>query len=189
MEAVLFTLFSSVAIGAALLMILQRQMVYAVGLMIVVLISIGGLFLVLNAEFLFFVQLIVYAGAVMVFFVFTAMMIGEQDIEVFDVFAPQFWIALVIVSLLLFQMGILVGGVARPVGVPGQYEEQVRGGDPIQYLGERLFRDHVVALEGLGVLILVALVGAIYVSRDPGRMFKDDSTGSSRESAEKGASG
>lgn len=181
MEAVLFTLFSSVAIGAALLMILQRQMVYAVGLMILVLISIGGLFLVLNAEFLFFVQLIVYAGAVMVFFVFTAMMIGEPEINVLSLRSPQFWLALVIVSLLLFQLGIYVGGIQPPTGLPGSFSIDVQGGDQLSYIGEQLFRNHVVALQGLGVLILVALIGAIYISRDPDSLEKDDSTGTGEE--------
>lgn len=181
MEALLFTIFSSVAIGAALLMILQRQIVYSVGLMIIVLISVGGLFLVLNAEFLFFVQLIVYAGAVMVFFVFAAMMIGEQDIEPFTLKSPQFWIALVIVSLLLFQLGIYIGGI-QPVGIPGDFSIELEGGNSVTYIGKRLFTDYVVALQGLGVLILVALVGAIYISRDPESSRRDDSTGTSSES-------
>lgn len=167
MHSILFTIFSAVAIGAALLMILQREMVYSVGLMILVLMSIAGLFLLLNAQFLFFVQLIVYAGAVMVFFVFASMMIGQREIPIFNYSDPQFWGALIITSLLFFQVGTYAVFIPTPPGLPGNYSVDVEGGDPIVYLGERLFTDFVVALLGLGVLLLVALVGAVYISRDP----------------------
>lgn len=179
-EPILFTLFSAVAIACALLMILQREMVYSVGLMILVLISVAGLFLLLNAQFLFFVQLIVYAGAVMVFFVFTAMMIREQDLPPLSLTQPHFWIALGIVTLLLFQFGIYIGGIPLPLELPGDFSVELAGGDPLQFIGKELFTNHIVALQGLGTLLLVALIGAVYISRDPDSEVQDDSTGSAK---------
>lgn len=179
-EPILFTLFSSIAIACALLMVLQREMVYSVGLMILVLISVAGLFLILNAQFLFFVQLIVYAGAVMVFFVFTAMMIRVQDLPSLSLTQPHFWIGLGIVSLLLFQFGMYVRNIPVPTGLPGEFGIELEDGSILRFIGKELFTNHIVALQGLSVLLLVALVGAVYISRDPTSSRGDDSTGTNQ---------
>lgn len=158
--------FSIVSVGAALLMILQRYMVYSVGLMIIVLLGVAGLFLTMNAPFLALVQVIVYAGAVMVLFVFTAMIIGEEESPDLNIGSAYSWLALGIVSLLMVDLTLLIRQIPVVSGVPVNTAEDTTGGGPIYYLGELLFTDYVLSLQLVGFVILVALVGAIYRSRE-----------------------
>lgn len=158
--------FSIVSVVAALLMILQRYMVYSVGLMIIVLLGIAGLFLTLNAPFLALVQVIVYAGAVMVLFVFTAMIVGEKQSPDLNIGSPYSWLALGIVSLLMVDLTLLLREIPLVAGVPVNTAEDASGGGPINFLGQLLFTDYVLALQVIGFVILVGLVGAIYRSRE-----------------------
>lgn len=164
-QIVLIWLFSVVALGAAVAMILQRRMVYSVGLMIVVLLSIAGLYLMMQFPFLFFVQVIVYAGAVMVLFLFTAMIVGEQPAPRFSLRGRNAWLVLMIFSLFLFEMVIFVAQTPSGPDRPGEFDVVVEGSRILGHLGELLFLDFAVLLQGVGLLVLVALVGAVYLSQ------------------------
>ncbi|MFB6355763.1 MAG: NADH-quinone oxidoreductase subunit J [bacterium] len=167
MELFLFYLLSIVALACSLGMILQRQMVYSVGLMIIVLLCLAGLYLTLKAPFLAMVQIIVYAGAVMVLFVFTSMMIGQQEISELSTTDPGLWIAMGIGTVFILDIWVLTLKMPTPFQMPGHMERQLRGGHPVQYLGEMLFNNYIVALQLVALIILVAIVGAIYLSRIP----------------------
>ncbi|MFB6345739.1 MAG: NADH-quinone oxidoreductase subunit J, partial [bacterium] len=162
----LFVFCTIVALGSAVAMILQRYMVYSVGLMIIVLLGIAGLFLTLNAPFLALVQVIVYAGAVMVLFVFTAMIVGEKKSSELNIGSPYSWLSLGIVSLLMIDLGLIIREVPFAPGKPVNTKEVATGGGPIYYLGELLFTDYLLALQVVGFIILTALVGAIYRSEE-----------------------
>jgi NADH-quinone oxidoreductase subunit J len=166
MQSVLFCLFSAVSIMAAIAMILQRYMVYSIGLMIVVLLGIAGLFLTLNATFLAVVQVIVYAGAVMVLFVFSAMIVGEKDSPDLSVGDPFSWIVLGIVTTLLMNLAVIVAYTPLPIGPGGTFQQDVQGGHPILPLGSILFTEYSLALQSVGLVLLVALVGAVYLSEE-----------------------
>lgn len=166
MQAVLTWLFSIVSVVAAILMILQTYMVYSIGLMIIVLLGIAGLFLTLNAPFLALVQVIVYAGAVMVLFVFSAMIVGEKKSPDLTVGDPLSWLVLAIVGLLMFDLAILIAKTPLPEGLAGSFGIDLQGGHPITYLGTLLFTEYALALQSVGVVLLVALVGAVYLSRE-----------------------
>lgn len=163
---ILIWFFSIVSVGAALLMILQRYMVYSIGFMIIVLLGIAGLFLTLNAPFLALVQVIVYAGAVMVLFVFSAMIVGETASPDLEIGSAYSWLALGIVTLFMMDMWLFLVNLPVVTGPPVDTGEQASGGGPISYLGEMIFTDYVLSLQALGFVILVALVGAIYRSRE-----------------------
>lgn len=166
MQVFLFIAFSAISLGAALFMILQRYMVYSIGLMIVVLLGIAGLFLTLNATFLAIVQVIVYAGAVMVLFVFSAMIVGEKESPDLALGTPISWIALGIVAIFMMDMAILINQTALPAGIAGSLEIDLSGGHPITYLGTVLFSEYALALQAVGLVLLVALVGSVYISRE-----------------------
>ncbi len=166
-EAVLFTFFSAVAIASALLMIRRGPMIYSVGMMILVLLSLAGLFLVLNAPFLALVQIIVYAGAVMVLFVFTAMIIGEQE----DRSVEHGWFygvfSLLVAGVLGVELTLIAGNVPVPRTLAGTFGCDVAGGNVVACVGELLFTDYILVLQVVALVILVAMIGAIYISRRP----------------------
>ncbi len=164
MQTALFCIFGAVSIVAALFMILQRQMIYSIGLMIVVLLGIAGLFLTLNATFLAIVQVIVYAGAVMVLFVFLAMVVGERESYDVAVGNPFSWLVLVIVAVLLMDLAIVVAYTPGPLGPGGTFQRDIQGGHPIDPLGTILFTRYSLGLQSVGLILLVALVGAVYLS-------------------------
>lgn len=177
MDSILFAIFASVATVSALFMILQRRLIYSVGLMIVVLLSVSGLFLIMNAPFLAIVNAIVYAGAVMVLFVFTAMILGsEADLPLFT----NPWVlggAVGVGGLILLQLFLLIGSISYAPTVPGQYQIDVVEEGVVAYFGSVLFSEYVVVLQAVGLLLLVALVGAVYISRDPGVVAERSSVG------------
>ncbi len=135
--------------------------------------ALAGLFLTLHAHMLAFVQLIVYAGAVVVLFVFVIMYIGtvpESKQEPLVTPSRVFSIASV---LLLTAVTAMVVARLSPdwVGIavcePGEAECGQFGG--VQALSRSLFREAVVPFELVGVLLTVAVVGAIMVARNPGK--------------------
>jgi len=158
-------LFSIVAVAAAIAMILQERMVYSVGLMIVVLLSVAGMFLMMQFPFLFFVQVIVYAGAVMVLFLFTAMIVGEEPAPRLLLEGRHAWLVLTIVSLFFLEMALFV--VQTPAGVqpPGEFGVILEGAGLLEHLGRLLFTDYFVLLQGVALLVLSSLVGAVHLSR------------------------
>ena len=78
-EVAFFSFFSVIAIAAALSVILQKNPVYSALSLIIVIASMGGLFLLLNAAFLAVLQIIIYAGAIMALFLFVIMMVDIPD--------------------------------------------------------------------------------------------------------------
>lgn len=164
MQSVLVWFFSVVSIAAALSMILQRYMVYSIGLMIVTLLGIAGLFLTLNAPFLALVQVIVYAGAVMVLFVFSSMIVGEKASPDLSIGNAYSWLVLGIVSLFFLDFWLLIVNTPFPGGLAGSFQIDLEGGHPITYLGTLLFTEYVLALQSVALVLLVALVGAVYIS-------------------------
>lgn len=156
--------FSVLAVGGAIAMILQQRMIYSVGLMIVVLLAIAGMFLHMQFPFLFFVQVIVYAGAVMVLFLFTAMIVGEGPAPPLLIQGRHAWLVLTIVTLFVAEMGLFL--MQTPgVHPPAEFGVVMEGTGLLGHLGQLLFTEYFVLLQGVGLLVLVALVGAVYLSR------------------------
>lgn len=177
METFLFSIFTSVAIVSAVFMIGQSRVIYSVGLMMLVLLSVSGLFLLLNAAFLALANAIVYAGAVMMLFVFTAMLLGSgaDQAELAD---PWYRVIVFIGGfLLLVQVFMIVGLVPGPESVAGDFAVQAQEYGSVTYLGRILFTRFPVILQALGLLLLVALVGGVYLAQDPGLEPDEASTG------------
>ena len=81
MIEILFLLFAAVAIGAAINVLVQKHVLYSALSLIVLLVSISGLFILLEADFLAAINIIVYAGAIMVLFVFVIMLLNLHELE------------------------------------------------------------------------------------------------------------
>ncbi|HKK08932.1 MAG TPA: NADH-quinone oxidoreductase subunit J [Gemmatimonadota bacterium] len=172
MTEFLFFLFSATAVLSAVLVITRRNPVSAVMFLIVTLFSLAGLFVLLEAHFLAAVQVIVYAGAIMVLFLFVVMLLNLGHAAAGDfrgafarMLAGAFGLALA-----GFTAWMVMGGQAPVPGAGG-----ARVADPILPLLEEhgavgavavpLFHDYLVPFEVTSILLLVAIVGAIVLAR------------------------
>jgi NADH-quinone oxidoreductase subunit J len=163
----LFYLFASVAVGASLLVIAQRNPIYSVLLLILSFGALSGLYILLDAPFVAVTQIIVYAGAIMVLFLFVVMLLNAPQEETeFDARThpllrpgPMKFGAL----LALLFAGELIWALTTMGGESGRFA----GGavSSVAELGKVLFTDYAFAFEVTSILILVAMVGAVLMAR------------------------
>lgn len=160
---ILFFLLSAMAIFSAIMVLVSRNPVHSVLWLIAVFFAISGHYILLNAQFLAIVNLIVYAGAIMVLFLFVIMLMNlNKDTE------PQknIWMKLAgVVSGGCFLM-VLISLVRQAADMQGK-AAQTGVGDIglIKNLGKALFSDFVVPFEISSVLFLSAMVGAVVIGK------------------------
>jgi NADH-quinone oxidoreductase subunit J len=160
-EQILFYAVSALAIAAALAMVASRNAVHAVLFMVGNFALVAVLYLLLRASFIATIQIIVYAGAIMVLFLFVIMMLNVQEAERpqdrlfgLDSLAPL--IGFVLVAALIY----VVAGVAQPAAtVDGLVFAN------IQDIGALLFTRYLYPFEITSVLLLVAMVGAVVLAK------------------------
>src|SRR5947207_13037100 len=117
LDQVIFYFFAAIAVISAILTVTRRNVVHSAIFLITALLATAGIFLELRAEFLFIVQIILYAGGIMVLFVFVIMLVN-LDVAVRQLqFASQNWVGLLISLPLAAQVG-LMGWSSRKI--PGQ---------------------------------------------------------------------
>ncbi|MDX2034065.1 MAG: NADH-quinone oxidoreductase subunit J [Blastocatellia bacterium] len=156
---IFFLAFAALAVVAAFNVILQRNPIYSAIALIVVLCCLAVLFLTLYAPFIAAMQIIVYAGAIMVLFVFVIMLLNvrEEDART-DRLKYLKFIAPVLFLMLVGQIAFFVSKVQNPpapLQIPGSVES----------LAEGLFTKYLVPFEATSVLILMAIVGAMLLAR------------------------
>lgn len=159
---ILFWILSVLALFSALMVITSKNPVYSVLWLILVFFAISGHYILLNAQFLAIVNLIVYAGAIMVLFLFVLMLINVgKEMEP----RKNKWLKLA---------GAISGGTLLLVLVAAlkdtemkQQVAQVNEGNIglIENLGKALFNDYVVPFEVASILFLSAMVGAIVIGK------------------------
>ncbi len=159
-ELAFFLLLAALAIAGAVSLILQRHPIHSALSLIVVMTALAGLYLLLGAEFIAAVQIIVYAGAIMVLFVFVIMLLnaGQEERTSFSRMAT--YVGLPVSVLLLVQLAWWVGrGAAWATPQPGSNAVSTRT------LALLLFRDFLLPFELTSILILIAILGAIVLAK------------------------
>ena len=162
-EAVFFVV-AAIAIVASLGVILHPHPVYSALSLVVALFQIAVLFLLLDAQVVAFLQILVYAGAIMVLFLFVIMLLNVGREEAV---ATASWRALT----------MLVGGLLgvelawfflRRVTLPAVSGDLEPGYGSVTALARTLFTDHALSFELTSILLLVAIVGAVVLAKRPG---------------------
>jgi NADH-quinone oxidoreductase subunit J len=169
---ILFYLFGAIAVIASLLVIAQRNPVYSVLLLIASFGALSGLYVMLDAPFVAVIQIVVYAGAIMVLFLFVVMLLNapvedtEHDLRTRRLLraGPLRFGGLLAFGFALELLWALTKGVESG-GFAGASVTSVAA------LGRVLFTDYAFAFEVTSILILVAMVGAVMLARreDPRR--------------------
>jgi len=174
MDAIYFWIFAVVIIVSALLVVGQRNPMYSVLLLLVSFGALSGLYVLLNAPFMAVVQIIIYAGAIVVLFLFVVMLLNvrseDAGTSVPQGFGmgpgPRKFGAVLSVALAVE----LVWALRRIADAPFSplSAEMAAETSSVKGIGLRLFREYSFAFEATSVLILVAMVGAVILARkDP----------------------
>ncbi|AHK47614.1 MULTISPECIES: NADH-quinone oxidoreductase subunit J [Ensifer] len=162
MDQGFFLLFATVAVVAALMVVVARNPVHSALALMACFLQISAIFIMLEAPLLAVIQIFVYVGAIMVLFLFVIMMIDVRE-AVLQRFLPGGSLpTLVLLVLLGIEMLVLVlrsdrFSVVEPVAT--------RDGDAIRQLSTTLFSDYLLPFEAASVILLAALVGAIVLAR------------------------
>ena len=166
METLLFWLVTAIALIASVSMIVQRNPVYSALFLIVTLLSIAGLFLLLSAQFLAVIQIIVYAGAIMVLFLFVIMLLDIRRMEdtISRVKLQKSLGLLLGVVFFLETVLVLRSGMMRDIAVTAA-TPLVPDFGTAAGLGRALFSHYVFPLQLAAVLLFVALIGAVVLSK------------------------
>ena len=173
-DTILFYLLAGVAIVASALVIGQRNPMYSIMLLIASVGALSGLYIQLDAPFVAMAQIIVYAGAIMVLFLFVVMLLNapQEDAAEWDrthpLRRPGFArFGALLAGLLIIQLGwALIRVTELEAPVAGRGDAAALGS--VRALGRVLFTDYVFAFEATSVLILVAMVGAVVLARREG---------------------
>lgn len=157
----LFLYFASVILASAVLMITRRNPVHSVMFMLLLFFHIAGLFVLLNAEFLAAVQLIVYAGAILILYLFVVMLLNV-DRESAAPRANRFW-------PWMAGFGVLIAGEALLLisrgAFPVEDGQSMRLAGGVRELGETLYQRYLVPFEIASLILLVGLVGAVMLAK------------------------
>jgi len=169
MHLALFIIFGAVCIGAAINLLVQKHPINSALSLIVVMGSLALLYLLLGAEFVAAVQVIVYAGAVMVLFVFVIMLLNAGE-EERTPHGSRVAIMLGVPGLIV-GLGIGVYVVARyagldriAIGGPAILNGTEGFGNP-RAVAQLLFREYLLPFEVTSILILIAILGAVVLAR------------------------
>jgi NADH-quinone oxidoreductase subunit J len=171
---VLFWLFALMTGGAALAVVISRNIVrMAVGLLFA-LTGVAGIYFLLNAEFLAAVQIVVYAGGTLILIVFGVMLTSKSPFSRFEPKLGEVVAAISLAAVLLFALalGILKTNFNdEPIGVGSEVRY------PVDRLGQVLLGDYLVPFEVVSVLLLAVMIGAAYLAKGRRREGEGEGAG------------
>ncbi len=162
-NAIFFYLFAGVCVASAVMVVTSRNPVHSVLFLILAFVNAAGLFVLLGAEFLAMILIVVYVGAVAVLFLFVVMMLDVDFAELRQGFLNYLPVGALIGVVLLVELLLVVGGwVIAPAAHPSA--AAAANVSNTQALGLVLYTKYVYFFETAGMILLVAMVGAIVMT-------------------------
>jgi len=165
-HSLFFYFFSSIAVFSALMVTISRNTIYSVFFLILVFVSISILFIMIGAEFLGMIMLIVYVGAVAVLFLFVVMMLNITEQVIKKVYkknsSSYIYVASIVAAILLLELLVVIGG--------WKYKENFTSLSSLNInenlsnthaIGNVLYTDYIHLFQISGMILLVAMIGAI----------------------------
>jgi NADH-quinone oxidoreductase subunit J len=166
LQAILFYIFAAVAVASGVMVISARNPVHSVLFLILAFFNAAGLFVLIGAEFLAMILVIVYVGAVAVMFLFVVMMLEIDFVELRSGFVRYLPVGLLVGLILLAELVLVVGSWALVPGGPAAAALPAGGVtfDNTRALGGVLYTRYLFAFQGAGLILLVAMIGAIVLT-------------------------
>lgn len=169
LELIPFLVLALIAIATALGMLLSRNAIYSALFLVLNFVTVAIFYLFLSAPFIAMAQITVYAGAIMVLFLFVIMLLGAEAIPGRPGWT-KFVLPIGLAVILGIEAVILFTTRARPVGDVLPPETSVNTMDNLRQLGLALFNAYLLPFEVTSVLLLVAMVGVIVLVRKEKRV-------------------
>ena len=167
MDVFAFYIFAAIAVLASIGVVAQGNPMHSVMLLITSFGALAGLYVLLDAPFTAVTQIIIYAGAIMVLFLFVVMLLNAPREEpapaLSAILGPTGMRIGVVLSLLLAAQ--LIWALTRIAVVGFGQDDQARAVGDVAAIGHALFTRHAFAFEATSILILVAMVGAVVIAR------------------------
>jgi len=162
-QAIFFYLFAGVCVASAVMVVTSRNPVHSVLFLILAFVNAAGLFVLLGAEFLAMILIVVYVGAVAVLFLFVVMMLDVDFAELREGFLSYLPVGALVGAILLAELLLVVGGwvIAPNAGSAAATAQNVSN---TQAIGLVLYTRYVYFFEAAGLILLVAMIGAIVMT-------------------------
>ncbi|MDG1708551.1 MAG: NADH-quinone oxidoreductase subunit J [Emcibacteraceae bacterium] len=165
--AIMFYIFATILVGSAVMVVFSKNPVHSVLFLILAFFNAAGLFVLLGAEFVAMILVIVYVGAVAVMFLFVVMMLDINFTELRKGVQDYLPIGLLIGFILLVEMIVIAGGwsmtdgIATTITTPTPLASEITNTDAI---GRVLYTDYIFLFQLAGLILLVAMIGAIVLT-------------------------
>ena len=164
-QALFFYLFAGICVASAVMVISARNPVHSVLYLILAFVNAAGLFVMMGAEFLAMILIVVYVGAVAVLFLFVVMMLDVDFAELKQGMLQYLPIGMLIGGIFLAELLLVVGAWAIGPGVPQAITAPIPANMPnTEAIGVVLYTKYVYFFEAAGMILLVAMVGAIVLT-------------------------
>ncbi|MGB0410947.1 MAG: NADH-quinone oxidoreductase subunit J [Pikeienuella sp.] len=167
LTAIAFYAFASVAIASGLFVVVARNPVHSVLWLILTFFSAAGLFVLMGAEFVAMLLIIVYVGAVMVLFLFVVMMLDVDFAELKAGMAEHLPLGGLIGIILLMELSLVIGAWVIADGAPAQRAAEMPAPADVQNtvaIGQLIYTDYVYLFQASGLILFVAMIGAIVLT-------------------------
>jgi NADH-quinone oxidoreductase subunit J len=165
LNALFFYLFAGICVASAVMVVTARNPVHSVLFLILAFVNAAGLFMLLGAEFLAMILIIVYVGAVAVLFLFVVMMLDVDFAELRQGFLNYLPVGALVGLILLFELVFVVVSAVIQPGLPKLITAPIAANiSNTQALGLVLYTRYVYFFQTAGVILLVAMIGAIVLT-------------------------
>lgn len=171
MDLALFLTLALIAIATAFGMLMSRNAIYSALFLVLNFITVAVFYLLLGAPFIAMAQVTVYAGAIMVLFLFVIMLLGAESLKGEFSF-QKLWFPGLLSLILAVEAAYLLVTRARPAGDILAPEAAANTTENLRQLGLALFNEYLLPFEVISILLLVAMVGAIVLSKKEKRAVK-----------------
>lgn len=164
-ELILFIVLASVAVFASVMMITRPNPVISAVFLILNFFALAGLYLLLNAQFIAVVQIIVYAGAIMVLFLFVIMLLRtDSEHQIFADNRLIKYFAVFIGVFVFLQIAYLLFFYTPPADLTADVAKSIEAGK-IQTIGREMYTEYIIPFEVAGFLLLAATIGAMVLAK------------------------
>lgn len=167
LSGLFFYLFAAIAVGSAFMVIAGRNPVHSVLFLILAFVNVAGLFVLIGAEFLAMILIVIYVGAVAVLFLFVVMMLDVNFTELRQGFLQYLPAGALVGLVFLVELLLVVGSWISGSGVAGAIRSPIPSASQVtntEAIGHVLYTTYVHYFELAGIVLLVAMIGAIVLT-------------------------
>lgn len=162
-----FYIFSAISVVCALGVLVLRNPIHCALMLVSTFFCLGAIYVLLNAEFVAVIQVLVYAGAIMVLFLFVLMLLStDEPSQVAVRWDAAKMLAVIITGGIFIQIASIFSDSALTLGEKGNYPlEKIEEIGSITLIGQLLFTEYVLPFEIISILLLVAVIGAVVIAK------------------------